>query len=494
MKKLVSFCTIVLVVVLLVTTIFSTGCGCLLHSDQPYSPRVTGDGTGGAIAVYEDIKGGDQHDFYVQKISPEGDILWGDRGVLIGGGYKQFDSFYELHIVSDGSGGAVIAWSAYPSEPDWRLAPGQCQIPYVTHVTRVEAEGNILWQKEVRAFDHMISDGAGGAIIATDYGRTLFIIKIDPDGKFPWGEDGVYVYREEYQDNSLQLAGNDAGGAIIIWQELLSEPGPEPHRPKTTGRIFAQRINAEGSLPWGQDGVLLYTTPEEVYSDEAKVASDGSGGAIVVWHRWPRGRVESGMPEALLLDICAQRVDADGNILWQPNGVPLGITKGGGRVPHGPLVVGDGSGGAIIIWEDLRKGLASIYAHRVDTEGKIKWQPGGKEVCYIKTNASFWPRTAVSDGSGGAIIACSYKEAETNERGLLVQRVDAAGRGLWPGFGIVVTGSDHTAHVISHDGYGGAIVGWGSGKSMFKSERSYVQKIDSEGKLLWGEEGIRLNP
>lgn len=156
MKKPV---TLVLIVILLATTIFITGYGCLRQAGMPYGPKVTGDGTGGAIAVYEDIRSGNQHDFYAQKISPEGDILWGEKGLLIGGGYKEFDSFHELHIVSDGSGGAFIAWSAYPSEPDWRLAPGQRQIPYITHVTRADSEGSILWQREVRGIDHRVNSG-----------------------------------------------------------------------------------------------------------------------------------------------------------------------------------------------------------------------------------------------------------------------------------------------------------------------------------------------
>jgi hypothetical protein len=473
--------------------LFNAGCSCLLHSDQPYGPRVIGDGTGGAIVVYEDIRSGNQHDFYAQKVSPNGDTLWGETGVLIGNGYKEFDSFFDLFIVDDSSGGAVIAWSAYPTKPDWKLAPGQRQIPYLTHITRVDSEGNILWQKEVKSVGQMISDGAGGAIITTDYEETLFI-KIDSEGNYPWGENGVSIYHKGYGSNSVQLASDGAGGAIVVCEEQESQPGPEPHSPKITFRIFAQRINAGGSLSWGQEGVLLYTTPEEAYAEEPKVISDGSGGAIAVWHQWPSGVIEGGSPKAILNDMYAQRVDASGNILWQPNGVPLEITKAVAEAfPSNPLVVSDDTGGAIITWADMRHGLASIYAQRIDADGSINWRAGGEEVCYIKTNASFWPTTAVSDGSGGAIIACSYKEAETGKKGLLVQRLDATGRALW-GNGVVVTESDHITHVISSDGQGGAIVAWGIGKSMFGSGKPYVQRIDSEGNLLWGAEGIRLNP
>ena len=450
--------------------LFSSGCSCLVSSPQPYGPKVTSDGTGGAIAVYEEIKGGNQHNFFVQKISPEGHTLWGDKGVLIGGGYKYWDSFHDLHIVSDDYGGALVSWIARPSSQ---------QREYVSHITSVDTEGNVRWQREVRGADHMISDGTGGAIIATDCSydeRTLFIIKIDSEGNFIWGEDGVYVRREGYCDHSLDLAGDGSGGAIFVWRERQGEPGQK------VSRIMSQRIDTDGNLSWGQDGVLLYTTSEEVSAGGEQVISDGSGGAIAVWHQWPLGRIESGMPEALLNDICVQRVDAEGNILWQENGIPLGITKGGGECPSNALVVSDGAGGAIVIWEDLRQGLMSMYAQKIDTDGNIKWQPSGEEVCYIETHSSFWPRTAVSDGSGGAIVTF----------GIRAQRIDADGRTMWPGDGVMFTTGG--THAMDCDGHGGAVIVWGTGKSMFKSERSYVQRIDSEGKLLWGKEGIRLDP
>ena len=444
--------------------IFAIGCGCLVHSDQPYGPRVTGDGVGGAIAVYEDIKGGNQHDFYVQRISPEGDILWGDEGVLIGGGYKYWDSFHDLHLVSDGSGGALVSWLASASSE---------QREYISHVTSVDSEGNVRWQREVRAVDHMISDGAGGAIIATDYSRderTLFVIKIDPEGNFPWGEDGVSFYVDGYQANSLQLVSDSDGGAIIAWQERTGDPG------ERVTCVYTQKVNTKGSQSWGQDGVLLYTSSEEAGAEELRLTGDGSGGAIAIWMQVPRGKVEDDSPKALLWDICAQRLDAQGNTLWTENGIRLGITEGGGQCPTNRVVASDGAGGAIAIWEDLRKGLTSVYAQKIDTDGNIKWQPGGEEVCYIETNSSFWPYTAVSDGSGGAIITF----------GVRAQRIDVAGRIVWPDGGIRFTAAG--THATDYDGHGGAVIAWG------ESRRSYVQRIDAEGNLLWGTKGIRLNP
>ena len=473
MKKLVNFYTIVLVVILLATIILTAGCGCLHQACQPYGPRVTDDGTGGAIAIYEDIKGSNQHDFYVQKISPDGNALWGEKGVLTGSGYKECDSFHELHMVGDGFGGAIIAWSAYPSKPDWKQPPGQRQIPYLTHITRVDSEGSILWQKEVRGVDHMVSDNAGGAIIATDNSynaRTLLVTKLDSDGGFPWGEDGVSLYIDEYQANSLQLVSGGDGGAIIAWQERTGKPDE-----KVTC-IYTQKINTEGSQSWGQDGVLLYTSSEEAGAEELRLIGDGSGGAIATWMQVPQGKVEDGSPKASLFDICAQCVDAQGNTLWIDNGIRLGITEGGGRHPVNRVITSDGAGGAIAVWEDLRKGLTSVYAQRIDARGNIQWQPGGEEVCYIDTNSSFWPYMAVSDGSGGAIISF----------GVRAQKTDATGNMVWPVNGVQFAAGG--ANSIAYDGYGGIVVAWG------ESRRSYVQRLSEEGRRLWGEKGIRLNP
>ena len=100
-----------------------------------HRPNVTGDNSGGVIAVYQVRKSGDAREFYARRISPEGDLSWGEKGTLIGSGYGG-GCGEVLQIVSDGSGGAVIAWRTHPSN--------------VT-VTRVNSQGEVLWQKEVGA-------------------------------------------------------------------------------------------------------------------------------------------------------------------------------------------------------------------------------------------------------------------------------------------------------------------------------------------------------
>ena len=468
-----------------------TSCTFLSHSDSTYTPKVINDGTGGAIAVYEEVKSSNERDFYAQRISPDGKTLWSGKGTLIGSNQSASYSFPVFDIAGDGTGGAIIGW------PD--LSPNQSQS--TKHVTKIDSNGNILWRSDFAYFDQLISDGAGGAILAFDHpagANTInnndipFVVtRIDSQGNYSWGQQGVTIQRRSYWSNSLEIISDGTNGIIAVWEEMESQHVGTTPNFQTTSRIMAQRVDAHGSLPWGSSGITLRTNPANVSMEEPYAVADGFGGAIVSWHQYPSGPMDNSSPEWVMQDICTQKIDSNGNILWPPNSVPLRIVMTAEQAsPHTPLVVSDVTGGAIIMWEDLRNGLASIYAQKMDANGTTEWQTGGVKVCYMKSNSSFVWRQIAGDGSGGAVISCCFKEAGTGNQGILVQKLDAAGKNVWPNDGVVVTGGTTTRYFLTSDGQGGALVGWGNNNG--SSEKSYLQKVGANGKSLWGAAGIKL--
>ena len=472
MKELVSLCTTALVAVLLTgTMLFSAGCTCSPHPRLIDRPAVTSDCSGGALTAYEVRKSSDERACYVQRIDAEGNSLWRAH---IGDGYKRYGHLFGLQVVHDKSGGAIITWQTYPSRPDWEVARGRHQVPYVTYVTKVDGKGGILWQREVRGVDQMICDGSGGAFIGYLVEGTAMILRIDAEGDFPWGEEGISLGLKS-ASWGWQMVSDEVGGILAVQQN-------------ENGQILVQRIDSDGNILWGEHGILLYSPLEGISAEQAQLINDGSGGAIVIWHQWSEGKIEIGKPEALLNDICAQRVDASGNVLWQQNGVLLGITKGGDHTPDTPRVVSDGTGGAIIIWEDLRQWI-SIYAQRIDAEGNVKWQEGGVQVCCEEKSPASLIHHMVSDTLGGAIIIWWMPTSSADSEGLLVaQRIDAEGKSIWSEFGTAVARSRSCCPpVISQDRCGGVLVAWSEGQN------SYVQRIDANSSRLWGEKGIRLN-
>ena len=473
MKRLL---LIIAAAIILLVPLFFTGCP--QHNDSLYGVRVTGDGNGGAIAVYEATNGGN---IYAQKISADGKTVWGENGVLLGNSGSQTYSYFSFNIIYDGAGGAIVAW---PDSSQNKLRP-------TSHVTRIGAEGNTLWQRDFSYFNQLVSDGSGGAIICYDNplstngdNKDLITVKIDSNGDYPWGIGGVTVPRHGYQDNTLQITSDGSGGIIVVWEELHYPSEAKPGEAISKGSIFTQSINSAGNLKW-EDGVLVYTTPENTYAESPQIESDSSGGAVIVWHQVYNGRIESGSPEAQMMDVFVQKVDATGSILWKPNGVPLEINKNAvNALPLEPLTVSDNSGGAIIIWRDSRAAAANsagVYAQKVVAEGTLKWQAGGTKVSMTSLN----PHPLVIGGdSGGAIIVYSFQQ----DWGTLnAQKLDSNGQKLWPENGISITKGGFAGNSVVSDAQGGLIVAWG-----VNSSGTYVQRVSAFGRSLWGEKGIKL--
>jgi hypothetical protein len=114
-------------------------------------------------------------------------------------------------------------------------------------------------------------------------------------------------------------------------------------------------------------------------------------------------------------------VDSSGAVQWTLDGVAICTAA---DYQCDPTIVSDGSGGAIITWEDSRSGTNSdIYAQRVDSSGAVQWTLDGVAVCTAAN--SQWSPTIVSDGSGGAIITWYDYRSGTSD--IYAQRVDYTG-------------------------------------------------------------------
>jgi hypothetical protein len=248
------------------------------------------------------------------------------------------------------------------------------------------------------------------------------------------------------------------------------------------GNISAQRVDSRGNIVWQTGGVEVCVSSP---AGGVQLISDGSGGAIIAYEQYiPWGDSKQGNRDS---DIYAQRIGADGNILWGSDGVPVCVEP---SVQHSPGIVEDGSGGAIVFFVTHffigDYPYPAIHARRIDADGHKLW-PEDIEIWPITYNS------LVSDGFGGAITVGYGDEGI----GAGAQRLDAGGRKLWGPDGTVLTLRDLHSPLAVPDGCGGVLISWSPVK--FKggevSQVSYyVQRVDAEGNLPWGGDGILLNP
>jgi hypothetical protein len=210
------------------------------------------------------------------------------------------------------------------------------------------------------------------------------------------------------------------------------------------------------------------------------IAPDGAGGAIVTW-------VDRRDTLATRSDVFAQRVNAAGAPQWTIDGVSICSATGD---QTSPVIVPDGTGGAIIAWADTRGGGSDIYAQRVNSAGAPQWTGDGVALCAAAGDQVF--PTSAADGAGGAIVTWQDGRSGTNYD-IYAQRVNSAGATQWTTDGVALctaAGNQQSPSIVS-DGASGAIVAWMDGRGSSGTD-IYAQRVDGAGAPQWAADGVAL--
>jgi hypothetical protein len=420
---------------------------CTAGNEQEY-PMIVSDGAGGAIVIWRDYRSGTSYDIYTQRVDSYGAVQWTTDGVALC--TEGTDQEYPA-IVSDGAGGAIVAWYDYRN--------GNADI----YAQRVDSYGVAQWTTDGVALctaswnqrhPTIVSDGAGGAIVTwSDYRSgsnwDIYAQRVDGSGTIQWTTDGVALCAATGSQSYPTIVSDGAAGAVVTWYDYRSGGAD----------IYARRVDASGTVQWPADGVALCTaTEDQMYP---RIASDGAGGAIVTWYDYRSGSN---------WDIYAQRVDGSGTIQWTTDGVALCAATGS---QQNPTIVSDGAGGAIVTWHDYRSGNADIYALRVDGTGSDQWTTDGVALCSAASTQNF-PKI-VADGAEGAIVTWSdYRNGQID---IYAQRVGASGAVLWTTDGVALSTvlNDQEIPAIASDGAEGAIVTWQDYRSGYGD--IYAQRV-----------------
>jgi hypothetical protein len=228
---------------------------------------------------------------------------------------------------------------------------------------------------------------------------------------------------------------------------------------------------------WGEEGIILRSDTTSVTS--IAIARDDAGGFIAIWGDY-RSQVDA--------DLYGQRLDLDGNASWTAGGIPVCSASGSQRYPR---IVSDGSNGAIFVWQDDRNGDFDIYAQRVDATGACQWATDGVPVCAAYDHQQ--DAKIVSDGSGGAIVA--WQDERRFWPNVYCQRIDSNGDVLWAADGIIASGGwaywTMTNHRLVSDGAGGTIIVWDDNRGGTVTYQGvFAQRIGGSGAYLWGAEDV----
>lgn len=406
-------------------------------------PVITTDGAGGAIVAWTAnytgaVLGPD--DVYAHHVLVTGavDPAWPTNGLAVCTAPNR-SAFPK--IASDGAGGAFVAWD------DNRAG----RRVYIQHLLVTGADPNPAWTpggmracpvEAIQSFPSVCGDGAGGALVAWSDRRggpgnyDVYVQRISPSAAMLWPSAGAPATTEpgnqtvdgsatappavsvwvktnsEAQSNALVPDGS--GGCLVAWLDSRSYG--------TTGSdVYAQRLTSSGAVSagWPANGLALCTAPGD--QEAAQLVPDGTGGAFAIW---VDPRPDNYVQHATGAGVVTGPTDGLGTI-----GPGVALMN---RFYH-PMAVGDGAGGAHVVWPDARDASTAavdLYAQHLTAAPLAvdpAWPAGGAPLSTAPGDQDALG-AIVDDGSGGFFAAWEdARDYATNYWDLYAQRILASG-------------------------------------------------------------------
>lgn len=428
--------------------------------DDVVDPFPISDGTtGGAFVFWVDAGSGT---IMGQRLDFEGSAQWTAGGVDVGG----TNAVSDVLVVPDGTGGSIMAWNESTIGTDGLAAQ------------RVDASGAPQWGADGVPLVSFPSVNAELGDIVTNAGAAVFVWQDHRDGPNEpnlfaqsytalgvrvWSSNGEAVCDAVYDQFRPVIASDGSTGTIIAWLDTR----------RFDVDVFAQRMRANGTNQLAFNGVAVYSNPG--VQGGAGVFHTSDDGVLLFWNEKVNGQY----------DIRAEKFDEDG----VPVGLPITVCGAAGH-QYLTAMTDDGAGGVIVGWTDLRTGAEDLYAQRLDADGTLLWAANGVVVCGATGRQG--PVKVANDGAGGAIFAWEDHRI-TSDPNIFAQRIDATGAAQWLANGVAVcsNGFAQATTAIAADVSGGAFIAWADFRSPF-APAIFAQRLNGSGVAQWSADGVSV--
>jgi hypothetical protein len=190
------------------------------------------------------------------------------------------------------------------------------------------------------------------------------------------------------------------------------------------------------------------------------------------------------------IDIYAQRINATGHPLWNTNGVFISNRTGNST---NPVITSDGQGGAIVAWQDDAAGNWEIYCQRINSTGLSPWNVHFNRTRLTTNGNNDTNPSITSDGLGGAFITWQTDVVFPFPLGLHIYSGHVTNSGLvdWTQRRICEANNYQKNPKIVSDGKNNSIITWEDYRSGSDHD-IYAQKINLTGVIQWQTNGISV--
>lgn len=311
----------------------------------------------------------------LQKVSPEGEKMWGEEGIELRGDSGVFNTF--PYLLRAGNGQVFIVYSKQYGS--WM---GEKYI----FMQKLNSDGSFVWPEEKKIYfgagipfypqDYSYDyDNNGGFFVSWhddrngDWNFSTFVQHVDADGNLLMPADGVEVNSNtanQHLDGTLAYC-SALDDVYIFWSEQDANQEYQG--------LYGQMLSSSGEKLWGNNGKkfidldykqISFVTTRNYESD-----------AVVIYDDYDFGNVTESK-------IMAMRVNSDGGYVWTGEKIPVSLVQSDKAQRHvGTL----DNGQWIMAWSDKRNDDGDLYAQNLQQNGSLG--PVNVGISEMKTNSIF---------------------------------------------------------------------------------------------------------
>ena len=355
---------------------------------------------------------------------------------------------------------------------------------YDVYLQRLDAGGNEQWvHNGILIADRDLSstedygldiDADGNALLAFGFDVSGVIQveaqKVAPDGTLLWGDSGVIVSADPSETFSPKTAALADGSVAVGWST-------------NDGSVVVQKLDTDGNPLWGTgvtvtDGATSYSLGD--------LHGDPDGNVIASWI------VSSfSSPHAMY----AQKLAAiDGAPLWGADPVTVeDATDGSLQFGNFPPFIPDGQGGAVFVWYTVATS-GNVHVQHIDSTGTPLFAQNGVLASTNTTRGHYEPSGGYDPATGDIYALWRETDATQTHFGTYAQRVDNTGARQWGDAGKVLASlslADQSEMVALPVAGGGMYAAWASNDAP-NPMPIHVARLDVDGNYVWASQTVDI--
>jgi PKD repeat protein len=331
--------------------------GIMLADDNNFdpSPKVCVTPDGNSIIAWQSVPDSGNSVIKMQKISPEGQLLWGD-GIILSQPGIDLNAPYLFPAENDS---AYLAWHTQTG-PYYAPSRG-------LYVQKLDSDGNFLWESAAVVYAPITSgpvvyletcrDDSGGIVFTwyRAYDSTHFhcyVQHMDADGTLSMPANGVIASTSTARNHMYPTP------AFLPQTQEIVLFFSEQDLDQITRGMYAQKFDLQGNRLWGDEGKQLIGLSN---NDYLLLMSDGKGNtAICIYEAAVYGTLDAKMQAVML--------DDQGDFVWTDHFVDLSTYQS--EKLHDVMTTYY-MGQWVAVWEDRRNDGGDIYAQNIQLDGTL---------------------------------------------------------------------------------------------------------------------------